>query len=289
MEKCDSSGRKHIRRMLTPRPDGPRGLLFKPPAPGGLNRHGRYLPSEDLAGFIEHFWSVAWDLRATGPLAVETLPHPSVHVVIEPGQSRVVGITRARFSRTLQDEGWVFGIKFHPGAFAPLIDAPVSSLTDRIVPLVQILGSDGRALEAAVVAAPDDGVKVERAEGFLRGRLPALDPRCTEARAIVDLIRADRRILQVQDIVGHAQLSTRSLQRLFTRYVGVSPKWVIQRFRMHEAAEQLAAGTTDGAQLALELGYVDQAHFIRDFKAMVGVSPNSYASLINRDRRSPVP
>ncbi len=57
----------------------------------------------------------------------------------------------------------------------------------------------------------------------------------------------------------------------------MTPKWVIQRYRLFEAAEQLAAGHTDGVRVAHELGYFDQAHFIRDFKALVGRSPLEFA------------
>ena len=70
----------------------------------------------------------------------------------------------------------------------------------------------------------------------------------------------------------------RALQRLFREYVGVSPKWVINRYRLHEALEQIAAGgAIDWSALALDLGYFDQAHFIRDFRRLVGVSPGAYA------------
>ena len=66
--------------------------------------------------------------------------------------------------------------------------------------------------------------------------------------------------------------------RQFTRYVGVSPKWVIQRYRLHEALERLERGAeVDRVELALTLGYFDQAHFVRDFKRFVGVSPGDYA------------
>ena len=75
-------------------------------------------------------------------------------------------------------------------------------------------------------------------------------------------------------------LSARSLQRLFRRYVGVGPKWVLQRYRLHEAAERIADGEGgDWAAFALELGYFDQAHFIKDFKALVGCSPAEYAAI----------
>ena len=74
--------------------------------------------------------------------------------------------------------------------------------------------------------------------------------------------------------------SPRSLQRLFREYVGVTPKWVLQRVRLHEAAERMADGDSDcAAALALDLGYFDQAHFIKDFKAIVGRSPSEYAAM----------
>jgi len=69
----------------------------------------------------------------------------------------------------------------------------------------------------------------------------------------------------------------RTMQRLFARHVGVSPKWVIRRKRLHEAAERLADDDPpDLAALAVDLGYADQAHFVRDFRDLVGVPPGSY-------------
>ena len=78
-------------------------------------------------------------------------------------------------------------------------------------------------------------------------------------------------------------LSVRKLERLFSAFVGVGPKWVIQRYRLHEAAERIAADATlDGATLAFELGYADQAHFIRDFRRLVGKSPAEYSRAFRR-------
>ena len=65
---------------------------------------------------------------------------------------------------------------------------------------------------------------------------------------------------------------------MFNQYVGVGPKWVINRYRMHEALERMEQDDAlEWTRLALELGYFDQAHFIRDFKALIGRSPREFA------------
>ncbi len=79
---------------------------------------------------------------------------------------------------------------------------------------------------------------------------------------------------QLEDRYG---LSARSLQRLFLHYLGVGPKWVILRYRIHDAVTDLDAGYAGPlADLAASLGWYDQAHFIRDFTALVGQTPGDY-------------
>jgi transcriptional regulator GlxA family with amidase domain len=79
-------------------------------------------------------------------------------------------------------------------------------------------------------------------------------------------------------LARHAGLSQRSLQRLFERYLGLGPKWIICRARVQEAADRVAAGQpVDWAALAVDLGYHDQAHLIHEFKAQVGFTPAVYA------------
>lgn len=71
------------------------------------------------------------------------------------------------------------------------------------------------------------------------------------------------------------------MERLFREYVGVGPKWVIQRYPLHDAAEHAAVGKAcDRADHAARLGYADKAHFIRDFRRFVGQSPKRYAAMV---------
>lgn len=258
----------------------PRGILKKH-AGSGAFRHVQYPPPEDLRDLVEHFWSVRWDLRGREPYLQEVLPHPSIHIVVETGSSgpsaRVLGVVRRKFTKLLEERGSAFGIKFRPGAFAPFLDGPVSLLTDRSVELDEIFGADGAALAEAIMAAEEDEERMARGVDFFRARLPEPDPRVALAGRLVELIVSDREILKVDHVVERHGVNKRVLQRLFDRYVGVSPKWVIQRSRLHEVAERLAAERIDEwAGLAVELGYFDQAHFIRDFRRVVGISPAEY-------------
>jgi transcriptional regulator GlxA family with amidase domain len=97
------------------------------------------------------------------------------------------------------------------------------------------------------------------------------------ASSIVARILKDREIKTVADLAKATNIEKRKLQRMFSEYVGVSPKWVIRRFRLHELVEALNSGNhPDWAQLAVELGYFDQAHLINDFKSIVGFPPDQY-------------
>jgi AraC-like DNA-binding protein len=180
----------------------------------------------------------------------------------------------------------VFGIKFLPGAFYPFLKLPVSRITDKVIGIREVFDVDAEALEDSIMSQEEDRPMIELAEGFLRKRLPDRDENVIEVRRIVDRIMADRGITRVDHIVERLGLNKRALQRLFSQYVGVSPKWVIKRYRLHEASEQLASGdAVDLSKMAVDLGYFDQSHFIKDFKSIVGKSPAEYAKSLD----APVP
>jgi len=262
--------------MAEARVDPPKGLLNLSVADGRV-RLARYLPGDEVGFFVEHYWIVRWDLRGQAPFVAETLPYPSVHLVLECDNSRVVGVPRGKFLQILRGEGLVFGVKFRPGGFHPFVGGPIARLTSKTVEAATLL-QYAPTLEAQVLAvAAEDRLMLARAETLLGEHLPGRDAQIPLLTDIVDSVATDRTIVRVEQLVAQFGLAKRTLQRLFHEYVGVTPKWVIQRYRLFEAAEQLAAGHTDGVRVAHELGYFDQAHFIRDFQALVGRSPLEFA------------
>jgi hypothetical protein len=192
--------------MIQPTLGKPRGILNLKAGEKKFQL-SRYLPAPELNFFVEHYWIVSWDLRGQEPYVQETLPYPSVHLVIEQGQSRVYGVETGKFTRLLENKGRVFGIKFKPGGFYPFVKWPISRLTNATIDLWDVFGTDGRGLEEALLTREDEEEMVELAENFLRERLPEQDK--------------------------------------------------------------------------VELGYSDQAHFIKDFKTIVGRTPAEYVKSLS--------
>lgn len=222
-------------------------------------------------------------LHPQPPFHTDHLPDPSVHLIVEDKISGIFGPARGRFSRLVEGTGWAFWVKFRPGAFCPFLGSPVSGLKNRTVALPAVFGTSGQALETALRAAGGVEEQIETAEDFLRSRRTAPDDRVAQFHQIIACIVADGEITRSGDLEGRFNITTRTLQQLFSRYVGASPSWVIRRYRIHDAIDRLERGEiVDWPSLAAGLGYFDQAHFIKDFKAMIGVPPGKYVERMSQ-------
>ena len=231
-----------------------------------FQRHTFPAPTPDLAPYVAHYWVVSWDYRE--PYRQLIVPNPNVHLTFQGGGATVHGVSSGHQIKVLEGSNGVFGVAFRPGCFRPFFGASVSTITVRSIDAGEVFGP----------GLPDP-VEVQTVERFLTARLPEPDPRAEKAADIVARIAAQPEITRVDELARDLGTSVRQLQRLFAEYVGTGPKWVIRRYRLHEVTERLASGSeTDWASLAAELGYADQAHFVRDFKEMFGESPTWYAA-----------
>ena len=92
-------------------------------------------------------------------------------------------------------------------------------------------------------------------------------------------MESDSSLIRVEQLVELTGWSMRTLQRRFRVQLGVSPKQVLSRFRLQEAALQLEREPDlELAELAVRLGWYDQAHFSRDFRQLLGETPGRYAA-----------
>jgi AraC-like DNA-binding protein len=96
---------------------------------------------------------------------------------------------------------------------------------------------------------------------------------------VARLAETDRAIDRLDQLAAAAGVTPRTLQRLFAEHAGVPVTWVLRRYRILEAAELARTGAgRPWAALAADLGYSDQAHLVRDFRAHLGTTPAAYAA-----------
>ncbi|NHZ36043.1 AraC family transcriptional regulator [Massilia sp. CCM 8692] len=240
-------------------------------------RLATYPPAAPLANFVDYYWIVEWNMGERAPEIQRVLPYPNAHLVFDRGQSAIHGVVRGAFERSVAGAGRVLGVRFRPGALRPFISHPVSRLADRTMSFDDVLRVPTMEAEQRVLGGAGDADMVGAAEAMLLAVLPAPDARALIAEQAVAAAAAVDGPASVAALCAQMGIEERALQRLFSNYVGVSPKWVIQRYRLQEASWRLARpGPVDLAGLASQLGFFDQAHFTRDFTKLVGTSPLEY-------------
>lgn len=265
-----------------------RGVL-RPADNSGRPASSTAPPSPAVARYVEHYWSVRWEVA--GPARREVLGHPVIHVTVEhadgklhgfmPPVALVHGVVRRTFHVDLPPRGWVVGARFRPGGFHALTGLDAALMTDRVVPLAEVVGAEAAdALRDEVVAA-DDAARPMRLDAWLAARVPtAADPADDRVFELVSTMRDDRTLTRAEHVADRFGVSMRTLQRLLRRHVGVGPKWLLARYRLLDAVAAIDAEDDDTrlslAELAVSLGWFDQAHFTREFTAHVGVSPLAY-------------
>lgn len=256
----------------------------------GLRRDHPVAP--ELQPFVERYWSVHWDLTEQPPFRSEVLSHPSVNVSVESGTHPrfghelpavlVHGVVTRRFVVDLVGAGRVTAVKFHPGGFSAFTGARPAR--NGVTLLGRELGVPAEVLLRDVLAEDDDQIRAGVLDAALAPLAPAPPAPYLELLALLDGMAADRALVRVDQVARLAGMSIRTLQRLFASYVGVSPKAVLARYRLQDAAAAIDAGeVVDLADLATSLGWFDQAHFSRDFRAVVGMPPSAYLALARTD------
>ena len=261
----------------------------------------KWSPSKGLSDFVCLFWHVEWELEQQSSHIQKNIPDPCVHLCFETvfngetkqTQSRIIGPVSTCFERTLSSKGEIFAIKFHPAAFKLLIKQPVSELKDQSFEAMAFFtqANDSTQIKNYLRDMADTSNiqdKINLSEGICLSLLAGVDnaliAKVALANRIVAEINHNSSINTVQQICDSFSISLRQLQRLFNDFIGLSPKWVIRKFRVQDflaranESASIENKTTDWADLANELGYYDQAHFIKDIKSMIGQTPQQYFS-----------
>lgn len=240
----------------------------------------RIAPPDWAAHAVRHTWIVEWDLSPGEVLRQGALNYPALNLVAEPGRLAVYGPTTAAATRTLEGSGWAVGLLLRPAATPLFTDRPAAFANGE-------QNLDEPALHGAVRAAMGSrnlpATRHAEASGavvrWIVDRMPAADARGLEANRMAELADSEPGLLRVPDLAAAMGTSVRTLERLAADFFGPTPAAIMRRRRIQMAAERLRAEPDAAlADLAQELGYADQAHLTRDFRAVLSMTPREYAA-----------
>ncbi|WP_258807048.1 helix-turn-helix transcriptional regulator [Pseudidiomarina sp. CB1] len=236
----------------------------------------RYFPDACLADMIEQFWLVDWNLAESKTHTQQNLPDPNFHLVINDEGARIISPVSKVYAYEMKGEGKIIGVKFEIGALDELLDLPLASYVDKVIDASKVFDADVVAELSKLLNVNDDSAICQTLQASLKPFATPVSEAQSVVRHLVRLMKEDSSLCKVTELAEHSGHSPRMLQRYFRTYVGLSPKWLIRKYRLHQALEQLDSGHADILDIVAQLEYTDQSHLIRDFKDVVGVTPRGY-------------
>lgn len=255
--------------------------------------YSELLPAPALRDRVHRYWFLRGDSRPKGP------PEP----IVPDGRPEIVfhfadpfrrleergaatqprTLLAAQIDRPLRLEPCgaldVVGIRFRPFGAHAFVGAPLDRLVNATPALADVAPRLARSLESALLAAPRSTEGRARAldAALLEAAAPLLPRHDPRVAAAVELAGRARGAISIDAMACAAGLSGRQLERVFLREVGLAPKRFARIVRFQAVLRaRTECGATAWAAIAHDLGYTDQAHLVRDFRAFAGVPPAAY-------------
>jgi AraC-like DNA-binding protein len=260
---------------------------------GGFVRYQEFPPNKSLAPWVKCFWLLEDSPVPDGPMDA-VVPDGCPEIIVHYGdrfsedaagrrvvQSDVIAagqMTRPLMLRPTGRVGMV-AARFRADGLFPILGVPMHELVDQRVPLEAICG-DVSTLQARIAEAGSDRERVRQLATFLERKLleRKLAERCALDAVVehnVHAILASGGQISPDQLAQRAGLTARQLERRFQVSVGVSPKFLCRIVRFRAIFDRLQS-RAPWPNIALDCGFFDQSHLIRDFKQFAGQSPTAF-------------
>lgn len=246
----------------------------------------RFYPQPNFQHYIEHYWYITWQLPKDKTHQQSVIPHPNTHLIFLRNQSHIQGVCKKKYNHSLAGIDNLIGVKFTPAgfyAFAKQAALSMNELCDKAVSIDDVFNVNWIELENEVFSLTNPVDKIAHIDNVLFSAIVnsfTEDKNIVLINTIVTEIECNPSLMRVSDVSCHFSMSQRKLQRLFSQYIGVTVKWVISRYRIHDALTKIdnidSNKQFNWVNLAVQLGYYDQAHFIHAFSQLIGQTPNDY-------------
>ncbi len=248
--------------------------------PAGFQQHiafHTYAPPANLAPFIDHFWTISWDRADQPPYISEQVMHrPFVDVYVSQFESGIQCTFRGKRAYRAAGVDRIIGARFRAGAFHAFWQGSLAGLHDKTLDIQQVFPETDTQFVEHILSV-DNHAAVQILSELIQAKNPRPDSNIELINEIIAAIETNDNLKTVKAVAQKFLKSERSIQQLFSEYVGVGLKWSLQRNKLLEAAKFIRENDKlDWAALAYDLGYSSQQHFITDFKRILGKTPVQY-------------
>lgn len=253
-------------------------------------------PDARIARFIDRYWFVRAAEESHFTLSVDVYVDAQADLVLNfgppyrrrhsDGTHIEVALSSVDAQRTspvvIEQEGnvQVCGARFHPGGLAAFTRANMADLTNRIVPTGEVFGEAIRRVERDLStewSAATAEALAAQLDAFFVGALVERRPYATFLRLIETIGREGPVLSSVDELADRAELSHRTIERLFAAHMGIAPKLYLRIARFQRALKTMMDDPDcELSAVALAEGYYDQSHLVREFHAFAGGVPRRY-------------
>lgn len=265
------------------RTDEPTGVLH----PRNLTRFGArwFDPAPGLSAVVDQYWTVHWDLEPGEVLEQSIVDLPAITLSLEsgdvPARLAITGVHRAAWHRSIRGSGEVFGIRLRPAGLAVLSTLGPHDLLDATAPVTDHIDAGLHRVMSQIAHEPTPADRCRVTDAVVTDLMTRRPPSSSGllANDVLDELRARVYRPASAPLSAHFGLSPRTIQRALAATLGIGPKQVARRLRLQEVARAIVMPTGDDlAQIAIRLGYSDQAHLTTDFRMATGLTPGAYRS-----------
>ncbi|HEU4747342.1 MAG TPA: helix-turn-helix domain-containing protein [Gemmatimonadaceae bacterium] len=210
------------------------------------------------------------------PLTEEIRVAPSV---------AVFGQQMKRCNVYLPPEFLMFRVHFQPGALFRVLNIPLYEFGEDYFDAELALSRDVRDVSERLAAAESYAEMVEAVEAYLVRSVAKSKQKMLPVDRAAERLTDDPLDISLDWLAREACLSPRQFNRKFTERIGVGPKVYSRLIRYHRAHLFKAAHPTIAwPRVAIEFGYTDYQHLVRDFREFTNATPNSW---LREDAASP--
>jgi AraC-like DNA-binding protein len=273
---CDNRGVAAAKRSVVSK-----GQL-DPRWPAGTMTFERYLPGSGVDELVRHYWVVEWTLPEGRWLDQPVLQYPSCNIVVQPESSVLLAPVPEMQTQRLRGASWAFGVLLRPATGVVMTGEPLLRGSSSLE-LAELTGAGSATVGIRAAMTTEDAARdrhreaIDVFEAWIAAYCRDLDEDHRTVNRVAAAIEDHPELVRVADAADRFGMSVRTLERMVRAYTRMTPKWLIQRRRLQEAAHAINTDpSVDLSDLAHGLGYADYSHFSRDFATVLGATPGAF-------------